>query len=72
MNKKQLKKDVSDFQLTKIAPEYQNLNFTIVLNQSEHAGNIGSIARLMKNFNFNNLIVFNPMESVEVIQSRHT
>lgn len=72
MNKKQLKKDVSNFQLTKIAPEYQNLNFTIVLNQPEHAGNIGSIARLMKNFNFNNLIVFNPMESAEVIRSRHT
>jgi len=48
------------------------LNFTIVLNQPEHAGNIGSIARLMKNFNFNNLIVFNPMESAEVIRSRHT
>ena len=72
MNKKQLKKDVADFQLTKIAPEYQNLNFTVLLIQPEHAGNIGSIARLMKNFNFNNLVVFNPMESAEVIRSHHT
>jgi len=72
MNKKRLKKDVADFQLTKIAPAYQNLNFTVVLSQPEHAGNIGSIARVMKNFNFNNLIVFNPMESAEIIRSRHT
>jgi len=72
MNKKQLKKDIADFQLTKIAAEYQNLNFTVVLSQPEHAGNIGSIARLMKNFNFNNLVVFNPIESAEIIQSRHT
>jgi len=72
MNKKQLKKDVADFQLTKIAPEYQNLNFTVVLSQPEHAGNIGSIARLMKNFNFHKLVVFNPIESAEIIRSRHT
>ncbi len=72
MNKKQLKKDRADFQLTEIAPEYQNLNFTVVLSQPEHAGNIGSIARLMKNFNFNNLIVFNPIESAEIIRNRHT
>ncbi len=72
MNKKQLKKDRADFQLTEIAPEYQNLNFTVVLIQPEHAGNIGSIARLMKNFNFNNLIVFNPIESAEIIRNRHT
>jgi len=72
MNKKQLKKDRADFQVTEIASEYQNLNFTVVLSQPEHAGNIGSIARLMKNFNFNNLVVFNPIESAEIIRSRHT
>ena len=72
MNKKQLKKEIADFQLTEIAPEYQNLNFSIVLSQPEHAGNIGSIARLMKNFNFNNLVVFNPIEIPEIIRSRHT
>ena len=72
MNKKQLKKDIADFQLTEIAPEYSNLDFTIVLIQPEHAANIGSIARLMKNFNFSNLVVFNPIESTETIRSRHT
>jgi TrmH family RNA methyltransferase len=72
MNKKQLKKDIADFQLTERSPEFQNLNFSIVLSQPEHAGNIGSIARLMKNFNFNNLVVFNPIESTATIRSRHT
>jgi len=72
MNKKHLRKEVAEFLQTQIAPEYQNLNFTVVLSQPEHAGNIGSIARLMKNFNFKNLVVFNPTESAEIIRSRHT
>ena len=72
MNKKQLKKEIAEFQQTEIAPEYRNLEFSVVLVQPEHAGNIGSIARLMKNFNFNNLVVFNPIESTELIRSRHT
>jgi len=72
MNKKHLRKEIAEFQLTQIAPEYNNLNFTVVLIQPEHAGNIGSIARIMKNFNFNNLIVFNPIESAEIIRSHHT
>ena len=72
MNKKHKKKEIAEFQQTQIAPEYSNLNFTVVLIQPEHAGNIGSIARLMKNFNFNNLVVFNPVESAEIIRSHHT
>jgi len=72
MNKKRLKIEIEEFQQTQRAPEYSNLNFTVVLVQPEHAGNIGSIARLMKNFNFNNLIVFNPIENTKIIRSRHT
>jgi TrmH family RNA methyltransferase len=72
MNKKHLKKEIEGFQQTEIASEYRNLEFSVVLVQPEHAGNIGSIARLMKNFNFNNLVVFNPIESTEIIRSRHT
>jgi TrmH family RNA methyltransferase len=72
MNKKHLRKERADFQPTQIAPEYSNLEFTVVLIQPEHAGNIGSIARLMKNFSFTNLIVFNPAESEEIIRSHHT
>lgn len=68
MNKKQ----TAESQGTQIAPEYSNLEFTVVLIQPEHAGNIGSIARIMKNFNFNNLIVFNPIENAEIIRSHHT
>lgn len=72
MNKKYLRMEVAEFQQTQKAPEYNNLDFTIVLIRPEHAGNIGSIARIMKNFNFNNLIVFNPVESEEIIRSHHT
>jgi len=72
MNKKHLKKEIAKFQQTQIAPEFRNLNFTVVLIQPEHAANIGSIARIMKNFNFNNLIVFNPLESAEIIRSHHS
>ena len=72
MNKKPLRKELTEFQPTQIATGYRNLEFTVVLIQPEHAGNIGSIARLMKNFNFNNLIVFNPAESEKIIRSHHT
>jgi TrmH family RNA methyltransferase len=72
MNKKQLKMEIAEFKQTQKAPEYRNLDFTIVLSQPEHAGNIGSIARLMKNFNFDNLTVFNPIENKEIIRSHHT
>jgi TrmH family RNA methyltransferase len=40
--------------------------------QPEYAGNIGFIARLMKNFNFKKLVLFNPKESVENILSHET
>ncbi len=72
MNKKHLRKEITDFQPTQRAPEYNNLEFTVLLVRPEHAGNIGSIARLMKNFNFVNLVVFNPVESAEIIRSHHT
>jgi len=35
----------------------------------EHVANIGAIARLMKNFNFEHLIVYNPIEKAEKIRS---
>jgi TrmH family RNA methyltransferase len=72
MNKKLLRKEIGEFQQTKRTLEHKHLNFTVVLIQPEHAGNIGSITRLMKNFNFNRLIVFNPIESPETIRSHHT
>lgn len=63
---------MSTFQETQIAEEYKNLTFTVVLVRPEHAGNIGSIARVMKNFNFEKLIIFNPIESKENIYSYET
>ncbi|MFX1324938.1 MAG: RNA methyltransferase, partial [Promethearchaeota archaeon] len=33
----------------------------------EHAGNIGSIARIMANFDFKNLVIFNPIEDKDNI-----
>ena len=72
MNKKQQRKELSSFKKTHLAPEYSNLEFSVVLNMPEHAANIGAIARLMKNFNFEHLIVYNPVEKVEKIRSYHT
>ena len=72
MNKKLLKKDISTFQETQVAEEYRNLNFSIVLIQPEHAANIGSISRVMKNFNFKRLVIFNPIEKIDDIKSYKT
>ncbi|MHA1507503.1 MAG: RNA methyltransferase [Promethearchaeota archaeon] len=72
MNKKLQRKELSSFKKTQLAPEYKNLEFSIVLNRPEHAANIGAIARLMKNFNFEHLIIYNPDEKAEKIRSYHT
>ncbi len=72
MNKKKKKEVINSFQETHRAHKYENLSFTIILVQPEHAGNIGSITRLMENFNFRNLVVFNPIESVGNILSYET
>ena len=72
MNKKKKKEVINSFQETHRANNYKNLLFTIILVQPEHAGNIGSIVRIMENFNFKNLVIFNPIESVENILSYKT
>jgi len=69
MNKKKIYRALDSFQETKINEMYKNISFTIVLVQPENAGNIGSIARIMKNFNFKKLVIFNPLEDVENIKS---
>ena len=70
-NKRKKRYNVA-FKETKKASNYENLDFTVILVQPETAGNIGSIARLMENFNFTKLVIFNPIESVEKILSYHT
>ena len=72
MNKKKLRREIDSYQETEVLDQYKNLQFYIILVQPEHAGNIGSIARIMKNFNFENLILFNPIEDKEKILSYET
>ncbi|UCD02208.1 MAG: TrmJ/YjtD family RNA methyltransferase [Promethearchaeota archaeon] len=72
MNKKKKKKVINSFQETHRAHQYENLSLTIILVQPEQAANIGSIARIMENFNFRELIIFNPLESVGNILSYKT
>jgi len=64
--------ELNSYQETQIAEDYKNLTFTVVLVKPEHAGNIGSIARVMKNFNFEKLIIFNPIETIENIFNYET
>lgn len=72
MNKKKIKREIGTFQETHIIKEYETLSFSVVLVKPEHAGNIGSIARLMENFNFKKLVIFNPIEEIEKIFSYET
>ena len=72
MDKKKLFRELESFQETQLKEEYKNLSFTVVLVQPESAGNIGSLARIMKNFNFKKLIIFNPIESRENIVSHES
>ena len=72
MDKKKLYRDLDSFQMTHLNESFQNISITIILVRPESVGNIGAIARVMKNFNFKNLIIFNPMESNENILSYRT
>jgi TrmH family RNA methyltransferase len=72
MNKKKTKREINSFKETHRAKDYENLSFTVVLVRPENSGNIGSIARVMKNFNFKELVIFNPIESVHKILSYET
>lgn len=66
LNDKLLSQGIIDSEVNK------NLKFYVVLIRPETAGNIGAIARIMKNFDFNNLVIFNPIESIDKIRSNET
>ncbi|MFW9881737.1 MAG: RNA methyltransferase, partial [Candidatus Thorarchaeota archaeon] len=72
MDKKKTKRKIKSFQETKRAQIYENLSFYVVLVQPEHFGNIGAIARVMENFNFKKLIIFNSLVPIENIMSYKT
>jgi len=69
---KSLKGELSSYQETHRAEGHENLTITVVLISPEHAANIGSIARIMANFDFEELVIFNPIELKDNILSHHT
>ncbi|MFX1444325.1 MAG: RNA methyltransferase [Promethearchaeota archaeon] len=72
MDKKRKFRELQDFKKTQLNGKYENLSFTIVLISPETAGNIGAIARVMKNFDFKNLVIFNPIEEINKILDYET
>jgi len=66
-NKKKIKQELESHKVTQRAEEFKNLEFTVMLVKPEHAANIGSIARIMANFDFGKLVIFNPIERTENI-----
>ena len=71
-NRKKIKQEFESHKETQRAEEFKNLEFTVMLVRPEHAANIGSIARIMANFDFEKLLIFNPIERTENILSYHT
>lgn len=65
-------KELKSFKETQRNDLYKNLNFTVIIVQPEHSENIGSVARIMENFDFKKLICFNPIEKLEKILSYNT
>jgi TrmH family RNA methyltransferase len=72
LNKKKKYRALDSFQETRINENYENISFTVILISPESSGNIGAITRVMKNFNFNNLTIFNPLEDIDKIFSHET
>ena len=72
MNKEKILKELESFNKTHLNQNFENFTFSIVLVRPETSGNIGSIARIMANFNFEKLICFNPIESPDKIKSNGT
>ncbi|MHA1729248.1 MAG: RNA methyltransferase [Promethearchaeota archaeon] len=59
MKKSEIRKQ-ADNSISKKLKEFSNIHFFIVLIEPEGSANIGFTARSMKNFDFKNLILFNP------------
>jgi TrmH family RNA methyltransferase len=63
MKKKELQKIREELRHSSnpIEEKYQELSITIILIYPETSGNIGAVARVMKNFGFSRLLLFNPL-----------
>lgn len=72
MDKKDIFRDLESFEGTHRKERYRDVSITVILSQPESAGNIGSIARVMKNFAFKDLVIFNPIEKTKAIFSKKT
>jgi TrmH family RNA methyltransferase len=72
LEKKKILRELENFKGTHRNEKFQNLSFTIILVRPENSGNIGQTARIMKNFDFEKLVIFNPIESVTNILSYET
>ncbi|MBD3196735.1 MAG: TrmJ/YjtD family RNA methyltransferase [Candidatus Lokiarchaeota archaeon] len=72
LDKNKITKELREFKGTHKKAVFEKLNFTIILVQPETAGNVGSIARIMKNFGFNRLVIFNPIVAKEEIFNYQT
>jgi TrmH family RNA methyltransferase len=72
LDKKDIFRDLESFEGTHRKERYRNVSITVILSQPESAGNVGSIARVMKNFDFNDLVIFNPIEKKKAILSKKT
>ncbi|MHA2397464.1 MAG: RNA methyltransferase [Promethearchaeota archaeon] len=60
------------YQKTQRVGDFKNIKFSIVLIRPKEVGNIGSVARVMRNFDFSDLFIFNPSESKQKIMSYYT
>ncbi len=61
MNKKQISPCIK--KANPLLEEYTLLDISIILIGTESCGNMGAVARIMKNFSLNNLILFNPQDN---------
>ena len=64
MKKKQLRR-LADNATSALLEDYSHIEFTVFLVEPEGSINIGSISRIMKNFNFKHLVLFNPKCSID-------
>ncbi|MFW9822538.1 MAG: RNA methyltransferase [Candidatus Thorarchaeota archaeon] len=71
-NKKKLKRDLELFRETQRIEDYKYLDVSVILVRPEHAANIGAIARVMANFDFEKLVIFHPIENTKNIFTHRT
>lgn len=72
MDKEKIREKLEEFEGTHRYEGFENLNFTVILVQLETATHAGSVARLIKNFAFQDLVIFNPIASKENILNHKT